>query len=108
MQTNLSDSLEALTHDLRVFARARAWEKFHTPKNLAMALMVEAAELAEHFQWATAEESAQLDQVARHEVALEIADVLLYLTRLADVLGIDLIQVAKGKLQLNAMRFPPV
>jgi NTP pyrophosphatase (non-canonical NTP hydrolase) len=103
-----TDSLHALADELRAFARARDWEQFHTPKNLSMALMVEAAELAEHFQWATAEQSAQLDQATRHEVALEIADVLIYLTRLADVLDIDPIRAAREKIQLNATRFPPV
>jgi NTP pyrophosphatase (non-canonical NTP hydrolase) len=102
-----TDSLAVLTDNLRAFARARDWERFHTPKNLSMALMVEAAELAEHFQWVTAEQSTQLDQAKRHAVALEIADVLIYLTRLADMLGIDPIQAALEKMRLNATRFPP-
>ena len=102
------DPLHALALELRLFARARDWEQFHTPKNLAMALMVEAAELAEHFQWATAEQSVALDQTTRSEVALEIADVLIFLTRLADVLGIDPIEAAREKMRLNASRFPPL
>jgi len=102
-----SDTLRALAGDLQEFARARDWEQFHNPKNLSMAVMIEAAELAEHFQWATAEQSLQLDPAVRREVAMEIADVLIYLTRLADVLNIDPVQAARDKMRLNASRFPP-
>ncbi len=100
------DGLKNLAATLRAFAQARDWEAFHTPKNLAMALMIESAELAEHFQWATAEQSARLDAVTLKEVAHEIADVLIYLTRLSDVLGIDPLEAAREKMQLNATRFP--
>lgn len=91
---------------LRRFAGARDWEPFHTPKNLAAALAVEAAELLEHFQWLTAEESARLPRATRAEVAAEIADVLLYLIRLADVLDIDPVTAARRKLRVNARKYP--
>ncbi|MBS0555219.1 MAG: nucleotide pyrophosphohydrolase, partial [Proteobacteria bacterium] len=80
-----SDTLQVLRDALRAFAAERAWEPFHTPKNLAMALSGEAGEVIEHFQWLTAEQSAALDTDTREAVALELADVLLYLVRLADV-----------------------
>ncbi|THF63443.1 nucleotide pyrophosphohydrolase [Pseudothauera rhizosphaerae] len=101
-----TDSLETLRDALREFAAAREWEQFHTPKNLAMALSGEAGEVIEHFQWLTAEQSAALPDGVRGEVALELADVLLYLVRLADVLGIDLAEAARRKLAINAERYP--
>jgi NTP pyrophosphatase (non-canonical NTP hydrolase) len=91
---------------LRRFAGARDWQQFHTPKNLAMALSVEAAELLEHFQWLTAEQCAHLDAGTRRAVGEEIADVLLYLTRLADVLGIDPLAAARRKMKINARKYP--
>lgn len=100
------DALTALRDDLRRFAAERAWEGFHTPKNLAMALSGEAGELIEHFQWLTPEQSAALAAPAREEVALEMADVLLYLVRLADVLDIDLAAAARRKIAINAERYP--
>ena len=102
--------LNDLTHRLRAFARARDWEQYHTPKNLVMALSVEVAELVEHFQWLTPEEAGRLvdDPVAKGEVAYEIADVAIYLIRLADVLGIDLAQAAQEKIEVNEVRFPVV
>ena len=99
-------SLTALRDAMRRFAAARDWQQFHTPKNLAIALSVEAAELLEHFQWLTAEQSLQLDAKRRREVADEIADVLLYLTRLADVLEIDPLAAARRKLRDNARKYP--
>ena len=104
--THDADSLDQLRNGLRRFAAAREWEQFHTPKNLAMALAVEVAELLEHFQWLTAEQSAALDARRRRAVADEIADVLLYLTRLADVLGIDAVAAARRKIQTNARKYP--
>ncbi len=101
----LSD-LADLRLRLRRFADARDWQPFHTPKNLAAALAVEAAELLEHFQWLTPEESARLPRAARAEVAAEIADVLLYLIRLADVLDIALVAAARRKLRANARKYP--
>ena len=100
------DALTELRDDLRCFAAAREWAPFHTPKNLAMALSGEAGELIEHFQWLTAEQSASLPAPVREAVALEMADVLLYLVRLADVLDIDLAESARRKLELNAQRYP--
>lgn len=100
------DTLLELRDALRTFAAERDWEKFHTPKNLAMALAGEAGEVIEHFQWLSAEESATLPEKRSEEVALELADVLLYLVRLADVLDIDLTEAARRKLALNARRYP--
>lgn len=100
------DRLDDLRERLRQFAAERNWEQFHTPKNLAMSVAIEAAEIMEHFQWLTAAQSADLDAAARHEVALEIADVLLYLVRLADVLDIDMVAAAREKIELNAHKYP--
>ena len=99
--------LEELRLRLRDFAAARDWEQFHTPKNLAMALVAETAEVVEHFQWLTTAESQTLDPAKRVEIALELADVLLYLVMLADSLDIDLADVAHRKIALNERRFPP-
>jgi dCTP diphosphatase len=104
--TSHSTSLDDLRTALRRFAAARDWEQFHTPKNLAMALAVESAELLELFQWLTPDESARLDAGTKRAAADEIADVLLYLTRIADVLGIDLITAARRKIRLNARKYP--
>ncbi|WP_415644657.1 nucleotide pyrophosphohydrolase [Stackebrandtia soli] len=91
---------------LREFAAEREWEPFHTPKNLAMAVSGEAGELAAELQWSTPEESNELDAAARERVADEMADVLHYLVRMADVLDIDLIAAAMDKLARNRERFP--
>lgn len=101
-----TDSMDDLRERLRRFAAERDWEQFHTPKNLAMSVAIEAAEIMEHFQWLTAAQSANLDTAARHEVALEIADVLLYLVRLADVLDVDMVAAAREKIGLNAHKYP--
>jgi len=87
----MADELKELRDRLRVFAAERDWEQFHTPKNLASALVVEAAEVVEHFQWLTEEQSRSLTPEARDQVAEELADVLGYVIRLADTLEIDLI-----------------
>lgn len=100
------DRLIRLRDALRAFAAEREWEPFHTPKNLAMALTGEVGELVEHFQWLTPEQSAALTPQQREEVALEMADVLLYLVRLADVSGVDLADAAERKIALNAQRYP--
>jgi NTP pyrophosphatase (non-canonical NTP hydrolase) len=99
-------TLISLRRELRQFAEARDWQQFHTPKNLAMALSVEAAELVECFQWLTPEQSANLNAVDRRAVEEETADVLLYLLRLTDVLDIDLLQAAQRKMKLNALKYP--
>lgn len=100
------NSLDDLRNQLREFAHARDWEQFHSPKNLSMALIVEAAELVEHFQWLTESQSQTLDQEKREQVAQELADVLLYLVRLADRLDIDLLDAARRKLVINAQKYP--
>jgi NTP pyrophosphatase (non-canonical NTP hydrolase) len=98
--------LESLREQLRHFAAARDWDQFHSPKNLAMALSVEAAELLEIFQWLTEEQSRGLTPEARAAAGDEIADVLLYLIRLSDALGIDPIAAAQRKLVANAEKYP--
>lgn len=100
------DSLLELKAALRAFADERDWVPFHTPKNLSMALMGEAAEVLEHFQWLTPAQSAALSSETTEAVAEELADVLLYLVRLADVLGVDLAEAARRKLVLNAKKYP--
>lgn len=106
LSTVAIDSLDTLRERIRAFAKARAWERYHTPKNLAIALAVESAELLEPFQWLTPEESAALNDMQREAVRQEIADVLIYLTRLADLLDIDLLEAAADKLALNARKYP--
>ncbi|WP_395704297.1 nucleotide pyrophosphohydrolase [Aquabacterium sp.] len=103
----MSDSLHDLAADLQRFAAERDWQPFHAPKNLASALVVEAGELLEHFQWLTEAQSRDLPPATRDEVAGEIADVLLYLVQLASALGIDPVAAARAKMQVNAQRFPP-
>ena len=98
--------MKELMEAVRTFRDERDWARFHTPKNLAMALIVEAAELVEHFQWQTPEQSQALDPETRNAVAEEIADVLIYLVNLADVLGIDPLAAAERKLERNRERFP--
>lgn len=98
--------LEALKQRLRAFAAARDWEQFHSPKNLASALIVEAAELLEHFQWLTQQQSRSLPPERLRAVEEEIADVLLYLVRLADLLGVDLMRAAERKIALNEQKYP--
>lgn len=100
------DDLTELTQKLRDFARERDWDQFHSPKNLAMAMIVEAAELVEHFQWLTPEQSGTLDPAKREEVRQEIGDVLIYLTRLADQLGIDPVAAAHDKILINTAKYP--
>jgi NTP pyrophosphatase (non-canonical NTP hydrolase) len=102
----MSQELRTLQQRLAEFAAARDWEPFHSPKNLAMALSVEAAELVEEFQWLTEEQSRTLD-AARHErVRLELADVLIYLLRMADKLDVDLLRAADDKIELNERKYP--
>jgi NTP pyrophosphatase (non-canonical NTP hydrolase) len=100
------DRLLALRDELRAFCAARNWQGYHTPKNLVMAMIVEAAELVEHFQWATPEESLALSPEKKAEVQDEVADTFIYLLELADVLGIDLIDAARAKMLKNARKYP--
>lgn len=98
--------LETLRDRLRAFAAERDWDQFHSPKNLAMALSVEVAELAEHFQWLSEDQSRRLPRATLAAVGEEAADVLLYLIRLGDKLDIDLIAAANAKLASNAIKYP--
>jgi dCTP diphosphatase len=91
---------------IRAFIEERDWEQFHSPKNLAMALSVEVAEIIEHFQWLTQEESRNLPPEKLAEVGEEIGDVMIYLTELAEKLGIDPVEAAKAKLEINGKRYP--
>jgi NTP pyrophosphatase (non-canonical NTP hydrolase) len=91
---------------LRNFVAERDWDQFHSPKNLAMALSVEAAELVEHFQWLTEEQSRRLAPEKLAEVRDEMADVLVYLVRLADKLDVDLLDAAAQKIEKNALKYP--
>ncbi len=102
-------NLTALQAELRQFAADRNWQPFQTPKNLAMALMVEAAELAEIFQWMTPEQSqaAHQDSAVHQHIGQEIADVLVYLVQIADHCQINLPQAVADKLVLNAGKYPP-
>lgn len=100
------DALADLKQRLREFAQARDWDQFHSPKNLAMALSVEAAELVEHFQWLTEQQSLHLTAKRREQVALEMADVFIYLLRLSDKLDIDLISMFWHKINLNEEKYP--
>jgi dCTP diphosphatase len=99
-------TIEQLQQCIRDFAEARDWDQFHSPKNLSMALIAEAAELVEHFQWLTQAQSKALPKNKHDEVSLELADIFIYLLRLADKLDIDLIDVATRKIELNAEKYP--
>jgi NTP pyrophosphatase (non-canonical NTP hydrolase) len=101
-----NDDLESLRRDLAAFAAAREWDQFHAPKNLAMALIAECAELVEHFQWLTEKQSAALTPDKKSAVRLELADVLIYLVRIADKLDIDLLAAARDKMAINDQRYP--
>jgi dCTP diphosphatase len=101
-----NDSLENLCQQAAAFAAERDWEQFHSPKNLSMALIAETAELIEHFQWLTEAQSRDLPPAKHAEVAQELADILIYLVRLADTLDVDLIAAARAKIALNAQRYP--
>ncbi|MCI0480566.1 MAG: nucleotide pyrophosphohydrolase [Candidatus Dadabacteria bacterium] len=99
--------MEELITKLREFAAERDWEQFHSPKNLSMALAVEVAEIIEHFQWLTEEQSRNLDPETLRKVREEIGDVQIYLARLADQLGISPIEAALDKLEINQKKYPP-
>ena len=102
----MPDSLRDLARDLDRFAADRDWHKYHAPKNLASALIVEAAELLEHFQWMTEEQSRTLAPEKLSEVRSEVADVLIYLVQLCNALGVDAVEAAREKMEVNAGRFP--
>ncbi|WP_019591675.1 nucleotide pyrophosphohydrolase [Thioalkalivibrio sp. ALE20] len=98
--------LDDLAGRLEAFVRERDWEQFHSPKNLSMALAGEAGELIEHFQWLTEERSRELSDAEREAVQAEIADVQIYLLLLARGLGIDVVQAANEKLNVNEQKYP--
>jgi dCTP diphosphatase len=102
----MSDSLSELNAKINSFVSERDWAQFHTPKNLAMAMIVEAAELVEQFQWDSPQESATLSTEKREAVSHELADTFVYLLRLAEVLDINLIEAANKKIELNAKKYP--
>lgn len=102
----MTDPLRDLRDELRAFAAARDWDQFHSPRNLATALAVEAAELLEPFQWLTEEQSRALPPETRAAVEEEMADVLLYLVRLADKLDVDLAAAARAKIARNGEKYP--
>src|SRR5215208_692308 len=98
--------LEDLRSAINAFIKERDWEQFHSPKNLAMALSVEVAEIVEHFQWLTEEDRKNLPPEKLAEVREEIGDVMIYLTELADKLGIDPVKAAKAKMTINEQKYP--
>ena len=100
------DSLASLRERVNAFVNERDWAQFHSPKNLAMAMIVEAAELVEHFQWETEQASRELTLKKREQVSHELADTFVYLLRIAEVLNIDLIEAANAKIDLNAKKYP--
>ena len=104
--SRMPDSLTDLAQQLNQFAKEREWQQFHSPKNLASAMVVEAGELLEHFQWLTEAQSRELSPEKRDVVGAEVADVLLYLIQLSTALGIDPIAAAQAKLQINALKYP--
>lgn len=102
----MADSIDALRARVNNFVEERDWTQFHSPKNLAMAMIVEAGEVVEHFQWMTEQESRQLDAETREKVGQELADTFVYLMRIAEVCDIDLIAAANAKIDLNARKYP--
>ena len=100
------DEIVGLTRKIREFVDERDWEQFHSPKNLAMAMVVEAAELVEIFQWMSEEDSRNLTAQQKQRAEEEIADVMNYLIRISDQLNIDLIKAAESKIELNARKYP--
>lgn len=102
----MSDSLNDLRARVNEFVEARDWAQFHSPKNLAMAMIVEAGEVVEHFQWMTEEQSRNLDAATKEQVGQELSDTFVYLLRIAEVCGIDLIEAANKKIDLNAKKYP--
>lgn len=101
-----SNDLLEIKIRLRQFADERDWDQYHSPKNLSMALIAEAAELIEHFQWITEEESSQLTEDKLEEVRQELADIQIYLIRIADKLNVDLLQAVEHKIKINEQKYP--
>lgn len=106
MTKQITADIYQLTRQIREFAEQRDWVKHHPPKNLVMALSVEVAELLEHFQWLSGEESRNLNIEQKQQVAYEMSDVLIYLLRMAEQLDIDLPVAVQQKIELNAQKYP--
>lgn len=102
----MNEDIEALQTALRKFAEERDWNQFHSPKNLATALVVEAGELLEHFQWLTEDQSRNLTENSKQPIAEEIADVFIYLLQLSSAIGIDPLNSAREKIRANALKYP--
>ncbi len=102
----MTDTLDSLRERINTFVAERDWAQFHSPKNLAMAMIVEAGEVVEHFQWMTEPESRNLDAETKEQVGQELSDTFVYLLRIAEVCGIDLIEAANKKIDLNAQKYP--
>lgn len=102
----MSEPLQELSDRLLRFARERDWEQFHSPKNLSMALAAEAGELLEHFQWLSEEQCQNLDHGKKEAIALEMADIFIYLLRLTERLDINLMDATRQKIALNEKRYP--
>lgn len=100
------ESVEDLRQRLAEFAQVRDWDQFHSPKNLSMALIAETAELVEHFQWLSEHDSHNLSKEKQQEVAMELADIFIFLIRIADKLDVDLVDAAWEKITLNESRYP--
>jgi dCTP diphosphatase len=100
------DSLESMRLRLQEFARERDWDQYHTPKNLSMALIAEAAELVEHFQWVDGDQSHLLEDKTRRSVEEELADILIYLVRISDKLDVDLYKAVERKIAINGKKYP--
>lgn len=101
------EELEQLKMRIRQFVEERDWDQFHSPKNLSMALIAEAAELVEHFQWLTEEQSKSLGQQNLEKVQEELADIQIYLIRIADKLNVDLLDAVRKKIEVNEKKYPP-
>ena len=102
----MSDTIKNISDDLKLFAIKRDWEQFHTPKNLSMALIAEAAELVEHFQWLTPEQSKTITGEKLKDISYEMADIFIYLLRMAEQLDVDLVTATREKMAMNEKRFP--
>jgi NTP pyrophosphatase (non-canonical NTP hydrolase) len=106
LMSDAQTTLEELKRRMAVFVQEREWETFHTPKNLSMSISIEAAELMEHFQWLTVEESKGLPATALAEVGEELADIVIYALSLSNVLGLDLADTVLAKMEKNARKYP--
>ena len=102
----MSSEIKKLSDDLKEFAIKRNWEQFHTPKNISMALIAETAELVEHFQWLTPEESMEIKGDKLKDISYEMADIFIYLLRMSERLDIDLVKATREKMAINEERFP--